>query len=306
MTQKLSIESVESFLDSVGLKIFGDYTYNDCFSKMSLIDIEGYKYSLSLDSIKTNVRSGNKSFQKVSKNNIFSNENIQMWIFKNDKKYCIIDGIFESARTRNLKMRCEVCGQEWTTNWNSLESGRGCEPCSRKSAGNKRRISINDVIDEFLKNDIILLDESSYTKTEEKVLVECLLCGHRWETDYHHVRKGRSCPLCKSSRGERRVKNFLKSKNINFIHQKRFEECRSIKPLPFDFYLPELNVCIEYNGEQHYGPYPRFGGELSFQGTRKRDVIKSNFCLNNNITLIVIKYTDFDNIETLLGDVLSQ
>lgn len=34
----------------------------------------------------------------------------------------------------------------------------------------------------------------------------------------------------------------------DFIIQHKFKNCRDIRPLPFDFYLPKLNTCIEYDG----------------------------------------------------------
>lgn len=82
-------------------------------------------------------------------------------------------------------------------------------------------------------------------------------------------------------------------------------DCRFKKPLPFDFFLPEYNQCIEYNGQQHYEPYPRFGGQEAFEKTKIRDNIKRNFCSNSNIGLIEISYLDFDNIEALLSNILS-
>ena len=46
--------------------------------------------------------------------------------------------------------------------------------------------------------------------------------------------------------------NSHETNNINYIREKRFKDCKNIKPLPFDFYLPEKNICIEYDGEHHF------------------------------------------------------
>jgi len=59
---------------------------------------------------------------------------------------------------------------------------------------------------------------------------------------------GKGCPTWNESKGERKIKIFLKDNNIKFISQKRFNNCRNKYTLPFDFYLPEYNICIEYNG----------------------------------------------------------
>jgi len=50
--------------------------------------------------------------------------------------------------------------------------------------------------------------------------------------------------------------------DIEYIKQKRFEKCRNKLPLPFDFYLPNENICIEYDGIQHFKPIDYFGGVL--------------------------------------------
>jgi len=63
-------------------------------------------------------------------------------------------------------------------------------------------------------------------------------------------------------------------------------------PLPFDFYLPDYNTCIEFNGKQHYEPIKYFGGIDYFKLINERDKIKSKYCNENNIRLIIIKYNE--------------
>jgi very-short-patch-repair endonuclease len=70
--------------------------------------------------------------------------------------------------------------------------------------------------------------------------------------------------------------------------------CRNKKPLPFDFYLPELNICIEYDGIQHYKTWKGKQADLyivNLQKTKQHDLIKTNFCKDNGIRLIRIPYT---------------
>ena len=94
--------------------------------------------------------------------------------------------------------------------------------------------------------------------------------------------------------------------NVVFIPQKRFDDCRRIYPLPFDFYLPSYNTIIEYDGEGHYYPVDFKGhdGTETFQRTAKNDKIKNEYCKNNNINLIRIPYWDYDNIEMILDNIL--
>ena len=69
--------------------------------------------------------------------------------------------------------------------------------------------------------------------------------------------------------------------------------------LKFDFYIPSLNVCIEYDGEQHFEI--AFGkGEEGLKDRKRKDEIKNNYCKFNNINLIRIPYWEFENIENII------
>lgn len=96
---------------------------------------------------------------------------------------------------------------------------------------------------------------------------------------------GRGCPICRESKGEIAIRRFLTKNKIEFIPQKKFKDCFYIRNLPFDFYLPNYNVCIEFNGRQHYEPVIAFGGESEFNEIKKRDLVKKEFCYNNKIKL---------------------
>lgn len=105
-------------------------------------------------------------------------------------------------------------------------------------------------------------------------------------------KKAQSCGCIKSN-GEAKIISLLQSMNINFITQKNFEKCRNILPLKFDFYLPDFNAIIEYNGKQHYEPVKIFGGEDRYKSQIKNDNIKKEYCKNNNILFIEIPYNDY-------------
>lgn len=96
-----------------------------------------------------------------------------------------------------------------------------------------------------------------------------------------------------------------------FEFQKRFSECRNKKPLPFDFYLPEFNCCIEYQGKQHFEPSNirgKIDNKLSqieaYMNAIFNDQIKENFCNKMNIRLIKISYRDLKKIESVLINTL--
>jgi hypothetical protein len=98
------------------------------------------------------------------------------------------------------------------------------------------------------------------------------------------------------SKGEKLVRIFLETKGVNFTQYYRIKECFSelngkCYTLPFDFFIPETKVLIEYDGEQHFRPVEKFGGEKTYQRQVKLDLIKNEFSNMNGFKLIRIPYT---------------
>lgn len=111
------------------------------------------------------------------------------------------------------------------------------------------------------------------------------------------------------SKAENTIWNWLKYNNIDFEFQKRFLNCRDKNTLPFDFYIPKYNLCIEYQGSQHYDPgfYIRKKksqeeGMQKYLLQKKHDEMKKDYCKQNNINFLEIKYTE--NIEKKLQEAL--
>lgn len=179
--------------------------------------------------------------------------------------------------------------------------GSGCPLCTsssrylRTSQSNIDRIKKN-IINDFKKihgdrYDYSLVD---YQGRREKVKIVCKVHGEFEQIAGFH-KSGSGCPFCNESRGERTIAKFLDKFRIKYFREKRFKDCRFKKPLPFDFYLPEMNTCIEYDGVLHF--FPNLGEEL-LRTTKRNDDIKTNFCKQNNINLIRISFTE--NIEEVI------
>jgi len=110
------------------------------------------------------------------------------------------------------------------------------------------------------------------------------------------------CVSNRESIGERLIKTYLDDKNISYQREKKFKSCVNIKELPFDFYLPDYNVCIEYDGELHYRSSSIFGGDIALKRIKINDDIKTNWCIVNNIKLLRIHYLKKSKINKILDD----
>ncbi len=132
----------------------------------------------------------------------------------------------------------------------------------------------------------------NYKNNRTKVKIICPIHGVFEQIPKHHL-NGVGCPKCKNkSKGEKMIKKILKDNNIIFKTQKTFDGCFYKKKLQFDFYLPEYNLCIEYDGIQHFKSIEWFGGVDGFLKTKLRDEIKNNFCERKQISLLRIPYNE--------------
>lgn len=122
-------------------------------------------------------------------------------------------------------------------------------------------------------------------------------CGNTGVACGSDIKRGQilSCGCSKvenrPSKYEIIVEKILNSKNIRYNKEFRFNDCRNKNTLPFDFYLPDFNVCIECQGQHHYYPIEHFGGIENYNKVVLRDKIKMEYCKENSIELIYIPYT---------------
>jgi len=115
---------------------------------------------------------------------------------------------------------------------------------------------------------------------------------------------GQGCPSCKKSIIENKISEILLSRNVEFYRQQKFDNCKNINCLPFDFFIPSKNMVIEYNGKQHYEPIDWFGGAETLSYIQRNDEIKKTFCEKNDIIYIEISYKDSNKIEEILDELL--
>lgn len=182
----------------------------------------------------------------------------------------------------------------------------GCPKCRDDKLAINRKKSLEQFIIDANKIHEYIYDYSlvQYINAHVKIKILCPKHGLFEQTPNNHLNK-KSCPKCKKSKGEMIIEKWLKENNINFINQKRFNDCRGDKyPLSFDFYLQHYNICIEYDGEQHNRPIKIWGGLKSFNRIKIRDKIKNEYCLRNNIDLIRIPYSK--NFESILSTLTSK
>jgi len=199
---------------------------------------------------------------------------------------------------------CLIHGEFYMSPSNHIHNKHNCYKCSLITRGSKRRKSISQFISDAVTvhGDLYDYSKTVYQHNGEKITITCARHGDFKCSPKDHLYSKSGCPTCSSSKGEIQVRNILISNNIRFIEQYRFKNCRRKLPLPFDFYLPELNICIEYDGEGHYRPIPR-GRSIDTVGleqSKTHDDIKTDYCKRNGILLIRIPFRDLKRIESII------
>ena len=193
----------------------------------------------------------------------------------------------------------------------SMLLGHGCLKCLHDDNIERQKHKTADVIELGNLLGITIVNPEEYIDYYA-INLKCICnkCGDIYLTSYQLLSQEKCliCPKCSKaeSHGETKVRLYLEKCGIDFVPQKRFDDCRTTVPLPFDFYIPEFNTIVEYDGEGHYYPVD-FGGHDgtdTFERTVQNDAIKNQYCKKHNIELIRIPYWDYDNIEKILDEKL--
>ena len=210
----------------------------------------------------------------------------------------------------DLKIPCEclICGHVWDVTPNHLFNGRGCPKCKAIKTGDRCRWNDDKLRNELEKNGVHITPLDHYIDSSHKIKFKCDICGYAWEATPASVLRRHSCPLCSSSKGEKRIAELLNKYNIKFIYQKTFPDLHGIgnRLLSYDFYIPSYNLLIEYQGEYHN---PDKINEVNEERKLKQiehDQRKKDYAKNNNLTLLEIWYWEYSRIEEILEKVIKE
>ena len=211
---------------------------------------------------------------------------------------------YKNNKTKVLA-KCLSCGFENMVKPDNILFGKKCRQCAFKSTHEKQRLTQEEFekrVKEKTGDLYTVLGE--YIGADNKILIKHNECGYEYNTTpnkFYH--SGRRCPNCYNSNPEKEIKGLLIAKGIEFVEQYKFDDCRNIFPLRFDFKISVDNkwFLLEYQGSQHYIPSDLFGKD-NFKQTQINDKIKYDYCRNNYINLEYITYKE--NIEEKLNQIL--
>lgn len=290
------------FLKEVEVMGKGQYealsTYKNSFTHVQMKHIVcGHIYSVIPNAFKQG-----KRCPKCSKNHVKSHETFLLEVQRVAGGEYRLLSEYKRAKLP-VKMRHESCGHEYHVVAHEFLRGNRCPKCFYKNKKSPESFAKEVEVEK----EYALL--TPYERSTKLVKMKHLTCGTTYDVLPRNFSRGNRCPRCKISQGERMVEKTLKKHHLSFTPQIRFEDCRNIYPLPFDFGIlnkhGEVIFLIEYDGEQHYEENDFYGGRESYLQRVRNDRIKSNYAKDKGIPLLRIRY-DQKNPVLFLEQVLKK
>lgn len=209
-------------------------------------------------------------------------------------KYLYDKVVYKNQHTKVIIV-CPKHG-EFLQQPNSHLWGRGCPKCADRKLTTEKFVEKAKCI-HGNKYDY---SETKYINKRTKLKIKCTICNkYFYIYPNNHIQGKQGCPCQKPrSTQENKIAKYLSENNIKFIRQKYFEGCKFKHTLAFDFYLPDYNTCVEFQGQQHYDVVKGWGGEEGLKIRQQRDQIKRDFCIKEAILLLEIRYDE--NVENAL------
>lgn len=273
--RKVEYMSILSNLKNIDTSQF-IYTNNTTKSKL-ICEYHGDFYR-NIKQIRKNILCP-KCINKITTTEQFINKSILI----HGNKYNYKNTKYTSIR-KKLKVKCNLHG-EFELYPSQHVKGQGCQIC-------KYDLLKNEFIKKAKKIHNYDYSKVVYKNNKTNIIVVCKTHGDFLVRPDNHINLLNGCPKCSISNGELIISNFLDQNGIEYQIQKKFNNCILKDKLRFDFYLPKYNICIEFNGIQHYESVDYFGGKKTLEYNIKRDIIKKEYCNSNNIQLFIIKYNE--------------
>lgn len=283
-------EFVQKAKEKWGNKIdFSKVVYTGCMQKVELICPEHGSFYASPNSVLSN--HGCPNCTKNQKLTVESFKEKASKVHNNKYNYSRIKKIDSS--NENVEIICPEHGVFWQNITHHL-CGRGCPSCSKN-----KPLTTDEFIERSSKihNNKYDYSKTVYTRANEGVLIICPVHGEFIQTPNSHL-QGQGCPHCNESHAEREISILLTENNIEFQREVSIDGIKYKHHMPFDFYLPKLNVLIECQGKQHFLPSKKF--IEPFEGRVEKDYIKFKGAKEKGLTLLY--FSDARNIKSHLQD----
>ena len=220
-----------------------------------------------------------------------------------EDEYVFLDEYINSYT--KILCRHNICGYSYKVRPHNFLQGDRCPRCMGYLRKTNKEFA--DDVYELVKDEYVFLEK--YVNDGEKILCKHNVCNSEYFVTPNNFLRGKRCPVCFESKGEKTIRGFLEDNNILFKREYSFDGLVGIggNLLRFDFALfnnkKNLICLIEYDGEFHF---KKFYEDQNYETIQIHDKRKNRYCKDNDIPLLRIPYWEFDNIEDILINELSE
>jgi len=207
-------------------------------------------------------------------------------------RYTYDNAVYKNRSTK-ITITCKIHGDYQQRPGDHL-NGFGCSECSGNSKMNTERF-IKKAREKFGNK----LDYSkvNYKNNRTNITIGCPIHGE-FDTTPQLLLRGHGCPKCGGSSGELAISSILDKYGIEY--KREFRVSINGKQYRYDFYIPIVNMLLEFHSGQHYTPVKIWGGEHGFKKRQASDIVKKRYAKENGYAFAVLNYLDIDNIEEVL------
>lgn len=304
MPRKFTYKEVKEFIKSNSECELLSCEYVGVNEKLKLKCKCGEIFFVSLHDFKNkNRRCCRKCSMKImGENRSLNYEYVKKFVDENSECKLLSYEYFRSSY--KLKFKCK-CGEVFETTFDKFKGSnkRMCNKCSMKIKHKKQSLGF-DFVKKYIEKDCdYVLRSNEYVNTHSKIEILHKKCNTVFKVSFNNFMFGQRCPRCSISKGEDKILKFLEKNNIINKTQYTFKDLKGKRggALKFDFAVfnddNTIKTLIEYDGQLHFKKYFE---KQNFEIQHEHDLIKDEYCKKNNIKLLRIPYTQFDNIEEIL------
>jgi len=214
---------------------------------------------------------------------------------KHNNKYTYYPEKTSLYTSDTMPILCPVHGLFEMQICSHIRDGRNCKLCAYEE--------LRNTFDDFVKkaNEVhggaYSYYKESYTRYDDRTKIKHNVCGKIFYQRAGKHLEGQGC-LCKRkpSTGERLVMDVLEKHGLKYFREYSIRGYR----YRYDFYLPDLDILIEYDGPQHFRPIKHWGGDVMLSTMQTNDKKKNEIARGAGIGLIRISYTRDSELEDYL------
>lgn len=302
--KKLNYDYVKKYIEDVEGYILISEDYKNCKEKLSILHNKcGNMYMVNFDNFKNGKRCPMCSRALINKDRKLNKNTFQEKLnFKFNNEYIVL-GNYINNRTK-IKVQ-HNCGYIYDARPDNLLQGYGCPKCN---GGIKSNIDIfKKQVFELYNDEYTVLGDYINNHTNILIRHNSDKCNNNefYVKPSNFISNKTICPICaksSKSKGERKIEKWLIENNFSYEREYKFDDCKDKNFLRFDFclFINNEKYLIEYDGRQHFLSSDK--KQQILKEIQKRDKIKNDYCKNNNLKLLRIKYTDYKNIENILSE----